>query len=82
MKLCSKLYKRVPNRRDSDYFDSYENPHWKQTPFFLKVSTRSYQFLYFLSGPKFLVPFIGTRSKTSRPTSYQRYIFFQNIFER
>ena len=63
MKLYTKPYKRIQNRRDSDYFDLYENPHWEPTPFHQKLFTGLYRCLYFSSGPKFLLPFIGTRSK-------------------
>ena len=83
IKLCSKLYERIPNRRDSDYFDSYQNPDWEPTPFYQKLM---YRCLYFLSGPKFLVPFIGSRSETSRQTSYQHTVYFfpkhSLLFER
>ena len=54
---------RTPNRRDPDYFDAYENPSLDQIPFYQSLLTRLYQCFYFLSGPKFLVPFIGKCSK-------------------
>ena len=54
---------RKPNRRDSDYFDFYANPHWKPIPLYQKLFTRLYRWLYLLSGPKVLLPVLGNCSE-------------------
>ena len=56
---CSNPNIRTPNRHDMDYFDEYENPSLEEIPFYQQLLTRLYRCLYFLSGPKFLVPFTG-----------------------
>ena len=50
-----KTNERIPHRKDSDYFYSYENLYWRPTPRFYFV----YRFLYFITGPKFVVPILG-----------------------
>ena len=50
------LGKRIPNPNDSDYFDPYENSNWKSTPWYNRIIHR---FLYFITGPKFVVPILG-----------------------
>ena len=51
--------KRIPNRKDSDYFDSYENLYWRPTPWYKRIFNFIYRFLYFITGPKFVVPILG-----------------------
>ena len=46
------LNERFANRKDPDYFYSYENPHWRPTPWYNRL-------LYFISGPKFVVSILG-----------------------
>ena len=50
---------RIPNRKDSDYFDSYENLYWRPTPWYNQIFNWIYRFLYFITGPKFVVPILG-----------------------
>ena len=61
---CSNPILRIPNRRDRDYFDEYVNHSLDETPFYRKLLTGFHRWLYFLSGPNFLVPFIGKCSDT------------------
>ena len=63
---CSNPIFRIPNRRDRNYFDEYENPSYEQTPFYQTQLIRLHQCLYVLSGPNFLVPFIGKCSTKDR----------------
>ena len=71
---CSNPILRIPNRRDQDYFDEYDNPSFEQIPLNQKVLAYMYRCLYFLSGPKFLVPFIGKCSKF-----YRRILLIKNL---
>ena len=48
-----------PYPTDSDDYSLYENPHWKPIPWYSKVINSIYQCLFTMTGPKFLVPFIG-----------------------
>ena len=57
------LLKSILNHRDPDYFDLYDNPDWKPTTLYQEVITRISRCLYFLSGPKVMVPLIGECSK-------------------
>ena len=50
---------RIPNRKDSAYFDSYENPDWKSTPWYNRIFNFIYRVLYFITGPKFVVTILG-----------------------
>ena len=59
--------KRIPNRKDSDYFDSYENLYWRPTPWYKRIFNFIYRFLYFITGPKFVVPILGFVQDISRP---------------
>ena len=54
-----KTLERIPNRKDSDYFDSYENLYWRPTPWYNQIFNWIYRFLYFITGPKFVVPILG-----------------------
>ena len=63
---------RIPNRKATDnrlyddyssYFDLYENPNWRETPWYKQFFNR---FFYFITGPKFVVPFLGCVIKRSR----------------
>ena len=49
---------RIPNHRDSDYFDLYENPYLEPRSSHQKLLTGLYQCIYATSGPKILVPSI------------------------
>ena len=51
--------KRIPNRKGSDYFDSYENLNWRPTPWYKRILNFIYRFLYFITGPKFVIPILG-----------------------
>jgi len=57
--LYLKTNERIPNRKDSDYFDSYENLYWRPTPWYKRIFNFIYRFLYFITGPKFVVPILG-----------------------
>ena len=56
---------RIPNRKDSDYFDLYENFIWKATPWYKRFFNFIYRFIYFIIGPKFIVPILGCVVKRS-----------------
>ena len=57
---------RIPNHKDSDYFDLYENLDWKPTPWYKRILNFIYRFLYFITGPKFIVPISGMVIKENR----------------
>ena len=52
--------KRIPNRREEDYFDLYENEQFQPIPWYQKIFNFISQCLYFMTGPKFVVPLLGT----------------------
>ena len=56
LKTCNE---RIPNGKDSDYFDSYVNIYWRPTPWYNRFFNFIYRFLYFITGPKFIVPILG-----------------------
>ena len=54
---CLNQILRIPNGFDLDYFDPYESSYSEEIQ--SKLLVRLYRLIYFLSGPKFLVPFLG-----------------------
>ena len=50
---------RIPNRRDQDYFDLYEIAQLKQTLWYQQLFNFIPRCLYFMTGPKFVVPILG-----------------------
>ena len=50
---------RIPNRRDQDYFDLYEIAQLKQTLWYQQLFNFISRCLYFMTGPKFVVPILG-----------------------
>ena len=65
---------RIPNRKDSDYYDSYENLSWEPTPWYKKILNFMNQFLYFISGPKFVVLISGLVQEKRRSKKVSDYI--------
>ena len=59
---------RIPNRKDSDYFDSYENLNWRPAPWYNRIFNFIYRFLYFITGPRFVVPILGNVLKSQART--------------
>ena len=62
---------RIPNRKDSDYFDLYENLDWRPTPWYKRILNFIYRFFYFITGPKFIVPILGFVQKRQRQNRYR-----------
>ena len=54
-----KTLKRIPNRRDQDYFNLYDNPQFQQIVWYQQVFNFISRCLYFMTGPKFVVPILG-----------------------
>ena len=50
---------RIPNRKDSDYFDSYENCYWRPIPWYNRIFNFISRCLYFMTGPKCVIPIVG-----------------------
>ena len=50
---------RIPNPKDPDYFYPYENPEWKPASLDNQIFNFIYRCLYFMTGPKFVVPTLG-----------------------
>ena len=50
---------RIPNRRDQDYFYLYETDQLKQTLWYQQLFNLICRFLYWTTGPKFVVPTLG-----------------------
>ena len=56
---------RTPSRRDHQYyFDLYDNPQWKEIPWYSKFFNSIYRCLYFMTGPSFIVPILGIVPET------------------
>lgn len=51
--------------QNSDYFDSYENPQWKPETRFQKLKNYLWRFVFFISGPKFILSTLGLSSQIS-----------------
>ena len=47
-----------------DYYDLYDNPEWRPTPWYKKLFNLIYRLFYFITGPKFVVPLIGNYSRS------------------
>ena len=54
-----KTFERIPNRQDQDYFDVYKNAEFKQISCYQRLLNFISRCLYFLTGPKFLLPILG-----------------------
>ena len=54
-----KTFERIPNRRDQDYFYSYKNDEFKQILWYRQLFNFISRCLYFMTGPKFVVPILG-----------------------
>ena len=50
---------RIPNRRDEEYFYSYKNAEFAETPWYQQLFNFISRCLYFMTGPKFVVPILG-----------------------
>ena len=55
---CTYRQQRSQSRRTSIY-NVYENALWKPTPWYMQLWKRLKQFLYFLTGPKFICSIFG-----------------------
>ena len=54
-----KTLDRIPNRREQDYFYSYKNSDFIETPWYQQLFNFISRCLYFMTGPKFVVPILG-----------------------
>ena len=54
-----KTLERIPNRREQDYFYSYKNAEFAKIPWYQQLFNFLSQRLYFMTGPKFVVPILG-----------------------
>ena len=65
---------RIPNvSQNSDYFDLYEILYVRQRPWYNRFFNFIYQFLYFITGPKFIISILGF-------VPYKVYLFKLWIF--
>ena len=55
---------RIPDRRDHDYFYCYKNLDWRPIPSYKRFLNFVAKCLYFMTGPKFVVPILGIVPKT------------------
>ena len=58
----SRLFKtieRIINRRGQNYFYPYKNADFKQISWYQQLFNFVSRFLYFITGPKFVVPILG-----------------------
>ena len=58
-------HSRIPNRQDPDYFDLYGNPSWEPPLWYHRPINLFRRCLYFMSGPKFVVPITGNGSSSA-----------------
>lgn len=49
----------IPNPRDPDYFYLYQNPTFKESRWYSQLFNHIHRCLYFMTGPKFVVPILG-----------------------
>ena len=54
-----KTLERIPNRREQDYFYSYKNAEFAKIPWYQQLFNFISRCLYFMTGPKFVVPILG-----------------------
>ena len=54
-----KTPERIPNRRDEDYFYLYEHAEFKPISWYRRLFSFISRCLYFITGPKFVVPILG-----------------------
>ena len=54
-----KTLERIPNRREQDYFYPYKNAEFQQIPWYQQLFNFISRSLYFMTGPKFVVPILG-----------------------
>ena len=59
--MCRSLttLERIPNRRDEEYFYSYKNADFTPIPWYKQLFNFISRCLYFMTGPKFVVPILG-----------------------
>ena len=71
-----KTLERIPNRRDEDYFHLYANAEFKQISWYRRLFTFISRCLYFITGPKFVVPILGMVQYTKK-SFYKKVIFLK-----
>ena len=54
-----KTLERIPNQRDEEYFYTYKNAEFIETPWYQQLFNFISRCLYFITGPKFVVPILG-----------------------
>ena len=65
----SKILRRIPNRRDRDYFYSYKNDEFQQITRCQRLFNFISRCFYFITGPKFVVPMLGIAQHIHVPKS-------------
>ena len=73
---------RIPNRRDQDYFYSYKNAEFTKIPWYKKLFHFIFRCLYFMTGPKFVVPILGIVREKEMSRFRSRNIWTLNPLER
>ena len=71
-----KTLERIPNRRDEDYFHLYANAEFKQISWYRRLLNLISRCLYFITGPKFVVPILGMVQYTKK-SFYKKVIFLK-----
>ena len=69
---------RIPNRRDQDYFYEYKNVELEQISWYQQLLNFISRCLYFMTGPKFIVPILGIVKKSK---AFKIQITFGVLFE-
>ena len=49
---------------DANYYSLYEYTHWKPIPWYSRLFNSIYRCFFNMTGPKFLVPFVGNCFRT------------------
>ena len=78
--LCRsfKILRRIPNPRDQDYFYSYENAEFTKIAWYQQLFNFISRCLYFITGPKVVVPILGLVRETPDETKNSRSGFFRS----
>ena len=81
-----KTLERIPNRREQDYFYPYNNAEFAETPWYQQLFNFISQCLYFMTGPKFVVPILGivqqkknSRNWTKKYPDYRKKDYRTNV---
>ena len=75
-----KTLERIPNQRDEEYFYSYKNAEFTSIPWYQRLFNFIFRCLYFMTGPKFVIPILGIVQKQKKNSSESCWLAVRATF--